>query len=150
MTSTGNYKFDGRRLKEIRTHLGIKQKDFAKKLQISAAFLSEIEMGKKYPRVEVFNSLVEVFGINTNYLFTGEGRYFFVPGEEVNTGPPPGYSGKPQGEDVKQMKRLWWYVENLSFVRFAVISLIQSFLFDNRKIIDGEIERSGLEEPPEK
>ena len=45
--------FDGKSIKKKRTEAGVKQKDFAKKLKISVAYLSNIKAGRKKPSVEL-------------------------------------------------------------------------------------------------
>ena len=73
----------GRRLKEIRKHLNMSQKDFANKYGMSQQILSKYENGKSDISDRIKTSLADEFNININWLLTGKGTMIL---EEEATG----------------------------------------------------------------
>ncbi|QWR76686.1 helix-turn-helix domain-containing protein [Candidatus Magnetomonas plexicatena] len=66
----------GSRIKKIRTGRHLTQRMFAKELETSAGYISEIESGKKLPGTEIMLSLMRRFNININWLLSGMGEAF--------------------------------------------------------------------------
>ncbi|MBN2546534.1 MAG: helix-turn-helix transcriptional regulator [Spirochaetes bacterium] len=64
------------RFKDFRQMLGLTQKAFAEKLNIKRDIISSIESGKVGPSREVIKKMIDLFDLNTNWLFTGEGEVF--------------------------------------------------------------------------
>lgn len=61
----------GQRISSIRGNLTFQS--FAVKLGVSAGFVSEIEKGVKKPSAEMLYAIAKEYGININWLLTGEG-----------------------------------------------------------------------------
>ena len=76
----------GRRVKAVRKHLKLKQREMSAKLNITLTTLSDIETGKSYPCYDFFFNMVEHFDVNLYYLLFGRGEMLVLPG----TGSPPG------------------------------------------------------------
>ncbi len=66
----------GDRIKLAREKLKITQKEMAKNLEISQAYLCAIESGKMQANAKVIFGLEKNFGINTEWLAEGEGDIF--------------------------------------------------------------------------
>lgn len=62
------------RLKEIRQNVGLSQTEFAEKLAISRSALAKIESGENNPSEQTIVLVCERFGINRQWLETGEGE----------------------------------------------------------------------------
>jgi len=62
----------GTRLKQIRKEKGLTQQAFATKIATSASYVSEIEKGKKIPGGDLLSALKQEYGIDINWLLTGE------------------------------------------------------------------------------
>jgi transcriptional regulator with XRE-family HTH domain len=143
-----NNKLKGQRLRKIRKHLGIKQHDFAQSLDITGGYLSEIETGKKKPGIEILNKLINRYYVNIAYLFTGKGSYFIQPEKEQ---PFESESKQPSiGDDIKILKEMQWYIDNIPVVRYAIIEFFKSYLYDKRGMIEQEVEKFKKENPEEK
>lgn len=54
----------GRQIYRERTNEMWSQKDLAKRLGISASYVSQLELGRVYPTQELKNRLIKVFGVN--------------------------------------------------------------------------------------
>ncbi|MCP4153961.1 MAG: helix-turn-helix transcriptional regulator [bacterium] len=141
MTEDRNLK--GTRIKQIRKHLGLNQKVFAKKLAITNSYLSEIESGKKKPGVEVLNKLVEKFQINVSFIFTGVGNFFLKPEENKNplfSIDKANYKNKCSSEELEILKEMFWYIENISVVRFAMVEYFKFYLYNKKGMIEEEVD----------
>ncbi|MDQ1355072.1 MAG: hypothetical protein QG657_5381 [Acidobacteriota bacterium] len=66
----------GKRMKAIRTELGLLQRDFIKVVNITMSTLSDIETGKKRPGSEILFILSDEYRVNLHYLLHGEGEMF--------------------------------------------------------------------------
>ena len=63
----------GERVKIIRKHFGLSQAQFAQKVNRSPGFISNVETGRSDISEETINVIVEVYGVNKEWLLTGEG-----------------------------------------------------------------------------
>lgn len=63
----------GPRLRETRTARGISLRELARRLDISASALSQIETGKSRPSVRTLYAIVSELGISLDQLFAGDG-----------------------------------------------------------------------------
>ena len=58
----------GQRIRELREENDISLRELAKKLDVSAPFLSDIELGRRYPSDKVFLSLARALGTSIENL----------------------------------------------------------------------------------
>lgn len=65
-----------RRLKELRTHLGLSQKNFADRLGITDSGLSNLESGKRNLTEQMTISICREFNVNRAWLAEGVGDMF--------------------------------------------------------------------------
>ena len=63
----------GKRIKEIRTELGIKQGEFAEKIGSTQSFLSHAERGRYKPTESMLNRMEVNSGMNRSWVLTGKG-----------------------------------------------------------------------------
>lgn len=76
----------GKNISLIRKDKSLTVDSFAKRLNFSKGFVSEIESGKKMPGGQFFSSLKQIFNININWLLTGQGEmYAKMPGHETDS-----------------------------------------------------------------
>ena len=61
------------RMKKVREHVGLNQKDMAAKIQCAPASLADYETGKALPAPKVLQVLIG-FGYDANWILTGSGR----------------------------------------------------------------------------
>ena len=64
------------RIKFIRKHLGLNQKEFGDILGVSQRAISNWESGRNEPSIEVLNSISTKWAINPTWLLTGRGEMF--------------------------------------------------------------------------
>jgi len=134
-----NKKLMGNCIKRIRNQMGVNQRQFAKSLEISSGYLSEIEAGKKNPGIEVLNKLFETYSVNISFLFTGEGDLFIGPHKKETY--MPGRKNTGILEEADLLEELSWYLKHIPIVRFAVLEFFQSYLFNKKGMIDKEIKK---------
>lgn len=126
----------GARIREIRKHLKYKQKVFAKELGVTGGYLSEIEIGRKSPGLELIVSLVNKYNANIMYLFYGEGGFFRKPDEDkIEDGPVI------PGDDWSNTDRLVWLIKHIPLIRYAMLEYYLSYTFDKKRLIESEIEK---------
>ena len=74
------------RLERLFIDLGINQIDFARRIGFTQPYLSQILNGsKKGPSPRFFDVVRREFNVNPEWLKTGKGEIFFIPGAEDNT-----------------------------------------------------------------
>jgi transcriptional regulator with XRE-family HTH domain len=71
------------RIKEIRTTLGISQREFAKRIYITQSFYSDIESGKKKANERIIQLVSTQFNVNKDWIKTGEGEIFIAPPPDI-------------------------------------------------------------------
>ncbi len=69
MNKLGNAKSLGERIRELREIKDLSLREFGKKLgNLSAAFLSDIELGRRHPSAKVLTDMARVLGITVEDL----------------------------------------------------------------------------------
>lgn len=61
----------GKNIREVRLLMGFTQADFAKKIGMTAAGLSQIESGKRNPAFKTVQKILKVFNVDPKFLFRG-------------------------------------------------------------------------------
>ena len=62
----------GQRLMEIRQKFGITQAELAKRIDVKPAEVSQYERGKRTPRWDKFNQIIDEFNVSADYLLGRE------------------------------------------------------------------------------
>lgn len=68
-----DYNLLSKNLKKVREFLKLSQNALAQQLNIAPAQYNTYERGTRKPSAEFFEKLVNIFNVNLNYLFTGQG-----------------------------------------------------------------------------
>ena len=71
------------RIKEIRTSLGLSQRQFSKRIYISQSFYGEIELGHQQVTDRIIHLVSTQFNINKEWIKTGNGEMFSSPPPDV-------------------------------------------------------------------
>lgn len=66
-----DYALIGFRIGERRRALGLKQAELAKRLDVSAKYISNIETGKKHPSLELLLKICDVLNASCDYFLHG-------------------------------------------------------------------------------
>ena len=122
----------GNRLRVIREKLGLKQKDFAMRIDKTPAFLSEIETGKSNPGFSVLRKIAETFNINLNYLMFGEGEVFRGSFGEA------GAERQVYGIDDEKFIEMVNYFKRAPIVKYAVYEYFTQYIHKNREVIEAD------------
>ncbi len=129
----------GKNIRDVRKHLGLKQKKFAQSLNISSAYISDIEAGKKNPGIDVIEKMHKIFNVNPSYLFTGEGDLFLQPkGKKKKEPEPPGPN--EQSDEMTMARKLMWHVMNIPVVRYAMLEAFRSYLHEKGDMVEKDVE----------
>jgi transcriptional regulator with XRE-family HTH domain len=116
----------GARLKQIRTHLGIKQNTMADTLGISAAHLSEIENGKSTPSAEIFLKIGKTYKISLDFLFLERGKMLYSS-EAIET-----YNFDHL---IDSIEKLAWMMRKSEYFKTLVLSAAQRAMISEKNII---------------
>lgn len=71
------------RIKEIILHLGLKKVEFARRLNLSQPFVSELCSGKTNPSDRTVADICREFGVSEVWLRTGQGEMFLQLDEDA-------------------------------------------------------------------
>jgi len=64
------------RIKAVRKALGMSQKDFGRGIFLSQSFYGQIETGARSPNERVYELICNKYGVNKDWLITGQGDMF--------------------------------------------------------------------------
>ena len=64
----------GQRIRELREDRDLSLRELAQKLDLSPAFVSDIELGRRYPSEEVFIKMAKMLGVSADELRTYDPR----------------------------------------------------------------------------
>jgi len=64
----------GKLIRELRVKKDFSLREFAKKLGLSAPFISDIELGRRYPSKEVLAKMADILGVKVDYLLKFDTR----------------------------------------------------------------------------
>ena len=125
----------GRRLRDFRNSRRLTIAELSEKTGLSIGMISETEAGKNKPSPNLMLGLYQLYGLNINWLLTGEGS-MKVRGKLFE--PPKDEKGEP----TYDMDMLTWYMDRIPMVKYAILGFFASYFFDNRayieKILRGE------------
>ena len=88
----------GRRIAEIVHVLDIPKTDFAKKIGYDIGSMSQVYAGKRMLPAEKFVTIAEMFKVNMNYIFRGDGPVLETPQASINVN----YSGNKDTQITQQ------------------------------------------------
>jgi len=126
----------GERVKQIRKHLDITQRDFAQSIKISGSFLSEIESGKTKASLEFIRNISTLYNINLPFLLHGTGD-MFIDRENLVTLRLDEY-----GEYSDKILDLLHYMRCSPLVKMAVLEFFTKYFYTNEEIIKRDIENN--------
>jgi transcriptional regulator with XRE-family HTH domain len=126
----------GQRIKALRKHLRISQRELAESFHMSCSYLSEIENGKGNPGPEFFLKLSDDYNVRIEYLFHGTGEMFYgtqrtTDSEEFDF-----------NENVDTIGKVVWLMEHSPFFKNTILGFASKFLLDNERILKRSIEKN--------
>jgi len=80
ISSVSDMRFS-QRLKELRTSLGLSQRELARAIKLSPGMISMYEAGKKIPTIDVLNRLADFFDVSADYLIGRSDNLKSIDGE---------------------------------------------------------------------
>jgi len=125
----------GKRLRIVRESKGISQVELGNHLGIQFQHVSKYERGESVPTWENLIKLIELLGVNINWLLTGKGKMFLTPlgYEEVEDKTMPQKIQDEETEiaeiieelkkDKELKKAIYNYIKSIGDVRQATSAL---------------------------
>ncbi|MCP5102119.1 MAG: helix-turn-helix transcriptional regulator [bacterium] len=131
----------GIRLKQVRKSLRLTQKDFAERLKISGATLSELESGKYKPGHDFFVKISSAFDVNLYYLLFGEGEMFLDPTHA--------YAERSENfaVNLKDVREFFHYFERSQLVQYSTLAHFKSIKHKDGEVIAAEMETFEKKKP---
>lgn len=71
-----------RRIKELRSELGLSQEEFANKVGLTKNYISLVETGKRELATRTAKSICRIFYVNEDWLVSGNGEMFLEKSKE--------------------------------------------------------------------
>lgn len=119
------------RIQQLITALGIKKTEFAKRLNISAPFVSELCSGAKAPSDRTIADICREFGVNEEWLRSGDGEMFIHLSREEEIAAFMGeILGSPE-DDYR--KRLIHAIAKLSPNEWRLLATVAENLVEDEK-----------------
>jgi transcriptional regulator with XRE-family HTH domain len=126
----------GMRLKRVRESLGLNQRNFAKPLNFSAPYISQLENGtKKKPGISVFLKITEFYRISLDYLFHATGEMFLTGKEAAELG------HREYIEEIETVEDLLWLMKRSTFFKHSVMGYAGKFKYEHDDIIKKSIDQ---------
>jgi DNA-binding XRE family transcriptional regulator len=139
MKKNKKYKIDlkpvGLRLKEVRQSLLLSQDQLGEKVQLSKTTICDYEVGKTPPGFDFLFKLSGMFGINLEYIFSGEGPIFKDKSQLPNTTP----GEKMFGDFDREVGDILDYMKKSHMVLLAVVTMATEYINKNKELIDSSI-----------
>ncbi len=126
----------GKRVRRIREHLKLTQKQLADSLKKSRSNIFTIESGKGKCGFDMLYLITEIYGVDIYYLIHGVGEMYRHQSASI-----PG--GKEIGEAVNSMEQLKWYLEASPLLLHASISQAIKIQYENESVILKDLENYG-------
>ena len=70
----------GKRLIELRSALGLTQKEFAQKIRVSEGYIASLERSHRELNSRIIKLISDTFGVNEKWLQNGKGNMFATSG----------------------------------------------------------------------
>ena len=131
------------RLKQVREALGLKQKEFASRLSISAASYSEIEGGKYKPNYEFIYNISTQFDVNLYFLLFGKGDMFLRDNQLITA------DIGNMVVDREEVFRFLWYFRHSPIVQYLTLANFRSIMRKDKEAIEQEVAEYGPKEEGE-
>jgi transcriptional regulator with XRE-family HTH domain len=126
----------GKRLLELRSVLGIQQKDMARDIGINPGYLSDIENGKKTnPGFAFLHKISLHYQVSLDYLVHGIGD-MFLPGSDREEQKIENF--QPVFNDIDD---LVWLMKRSSYVKNTIMGFAVKFFIENEGLIKQEMMR---------
>lgn len=129
-----------KRIKRIRNLLDLTQVEFARKIDTASGYLSEIEKGKSNPGFLLLINISNIFNVNINYLFFGEGD-IFGRGKEREEEALVISKGR-FGEDIENIVEMLDYFEKSPLVKHSLLGIFVKFIYENSEFIKMDMEKN--------
>ena len=126
----------GLRVKAVRSHFEMKQKDFAESLDISAPTLSDVENGNFKPSIELLMGLSKKYRVNLNYILFGDGAMLVSPVLEK-------WNRAGQfGVNVEAVQDFLFHFEHSNIVQYRVLALFKDLLNREKDSIISDLKKT--------
>lgn len=125
----------GRRVREARDTLNITLEDMKKLSLVSRSYISEFERGIRLPCSKYLLFLIERYGVDIDYIFTGKGQLFIQP--EGNRRKIYDF-----GKYEEEIEDLLYHITHIPNALYAVLGHFADYKVEKEKFIKNYLARS--------
>ena len=130
----------GTRLRATREALKLTMEQMRDITGYSKSLISAAENGLKKPSTIYLYAMMDKFDVNINYIFSGKGGMFLASaGEEKGQDKGaigPSSSSLSPGSADRNIQDLFYLMENVDMVRYAVLSFFIRYRTENKHVIE--------------
>jgi transcriptional regulator with XRE-family HTH domain len=124
----------GRRLRELRKHLNMSQKEFGALFGLTRSGLGKHEREDSFLTSKMLQILADKYNVSMDYLLCNRGTLFYERGDFEN--------GKGKYIINDEVKELLSLMTRVPLVRHSVMGYFQRFKIENREIIEKELAKA--------
>ncbi len=117
----------GERFRRMRLYVGLSQKEAGAVFGMNQSNIARIEKGVVSPNMSVCHYFKTHYGINTNWLISGQGDMII---RETSNGKEMDY-----GEFAEEVEDLLFHLEHIPEVRLAVLKHYMEYKLENKRQI---------------
>lgn len=128
----------GTKIRKIRKNLHYTQDKIVDSFDCGRANYSRIEKGEVFPNPIMLKVLREQYRVSLHWLICNEGQ--MIEPEEEEKDPRP-IKPSPEDIEVEEIKKLFFYIDNVPLVKHAVLGFFLEFIGKNKKLIDPDLEK---------
>jgi len=115
------------RIKSVRKELGLSQENFGNRIGVSRDVIVNIELGRAALKPRLLKHICEVFGVNEDWLQTGNGEMFLPVSDEMQLRQIMTEIAISDDDLIKKIIQSYWKLDDKekALLRKMVDSLLQ-------------------------
>lgn len=117
----------GERMKEVRRRAGLKQADFGALFDVKAGTVTSWETGLRNPSGTILAAACKMFGLNREWLETGEGEMFLDLGPDAELERIFDLIQASDDQTIRAIVRVYWRLpdEGKKILRQAILDIAE-------------------------
>lgn len=131
----------GSRIRAIRKNLHHTQSEIVSSFPCGRANYSRIEKGEVFPNPIILKVLREQYRVSLHWLICDEGQMI----EQEEEKDILAIKTPPDGKEAEEIKKLFFYIDNVPLVKHAVLSFFLEFIGKNKNLIEPDLEKASGE-----
>jgi transcriptional regulator with XRE-family HTH domain len=128
----------GSRIRDVRKNLHHTQAELVGSFPCGRANYSRIEKGEVFPNPIILKVLREQYRVSLHWLICNEGQMI----EQEEEKDILAIKTPADGKEAEEIKKLFFYIDNVPLVKHAVLGFFLEFIGKNKKLIEPDLEKA--------